>query len=190
MTDPRNPVPQDELSAAEKRAFAALPREMDPPADLEDRAVAMLRRAGHLPTPLMAHSRTAAQPHRQWWMAGAAAAAVAIFASGMALGTNMGLNKAERIVMARTANEANNQVRATGDRYIAALASLGQLRDTSDVAGRTRAKETALAVLGAAAEEISHLAPDDPLAAAVLRGLDERSRAKGSEAPSRSVIWY
>ena len=40
------------------------------------------------------------------------------------------------------------------------------------------------------AEEIAQLAPDDPLAAAVLRGLDERSRAKGSEAPSRSVIWY
>jgi len=90
----------------------------------------------------------------------------------------------------RTAAEAGNQVQRTGDRYIAALASLGQLRDTSDVEGRNRAKETALSVLGAAAEEISHLAPDDPLAAAVLRGLNERSRNKGSEAPSRSVIWY
>lgn len=190
MTEPRNFGPQDELSDAEKRAFAALPREMDPPADLEDRAVALLRRAGHLPTPLTAYRRTAAQPHRKLWAFGAVAAAAAIFVSGLAVGQNIGLNKAtSSFIMARTASEAANQVQRTGDRYIAALASLGQLRDTSDVAGRERAKETALAVLGAAAEEISHLAPDDPLAAAVLRGLNERNRNR-SDAPSRSVIWY
>jgi hypothetical protein len=189
MTDPRDFNPQEELSAAEKRAFAALPREMDPPEGLEERAVAMLRRAGHLPTPITLASRRQ-KSTKTWWVTGAVAAALAVFASGMALGQYVGMNKAERIVSARTAAEANNQVQRTGDRYIAALASLGQLRDTSDIAGRTRAKETALAVLGAAAEEIAQLAPDDPLAAAVLRGLDERSRAKGSEAPSRSVIWY
>lgn len=190
MTDPGDFASQEELSPAEKRAFAALPRETDLPADLEDRAVAMLRRAGHLPTPITVASRQVARSPRVIWMAGAAAAAIAVFASGMALGQHLGLTQAERIVTIRTAAEANNQVQRTGDRYIAALASLGQLRDTSDVAGRTRAKETALAVLGAAAEEISHLAPDDPLAAAVLRGLNERSRTRGSDAPSRSVIWY
>ena len=188
MTDPREPM-RDDLSPAERRAFDALPREIDLPPDMEDRAVAMMRRAGHLPTPLTAHRGAVARPHRKMWLVGAVAAALAIFASGIAVGQYVGMNKTATMVMARNASEAANQVQRTGDRYIAALASLGQLRDTSDVAGRDRAKETALAVLGAAAEEIAHLAPDDPLAAAVLRGLNERSRNK-SDAPSRSVIWY
>lgn len=204
MTDERDFGPQDELSPAEQAAFDALPREQAPPAFLEDRAVAMLRRTGHLPTPLSV-GKAGTQlitPSGSWqvgkvkravWMTGLAAAAITIFASGLAVGQYMGINKVGRIVgdENRTASQAAHNVRVTGDRYIAALASLGQLRDTSDVDGKARAKETALAVLGAAAQEIANLAPDDPLAAAVLRGLNERSRQSGSNASSsRSVIWY
>jgi len=183
----------DELSSAERRAFEALPREQLPPTSLEERTVMLLRQKGHLPTPLQAHRRTDAQAHRKnWFIAGAAAAAVAIFASGMALGQFLGMSKAVQVasMSAQTATEAAAHVRQSGDLYVAALASLGNLRDTTDIVGRERARETALAVLGAAAEQIAHLAPDDPLAAAVLRGLNQRSRNEGPVAPSRSVIWY
>ena len=183
----------EELSPAERQAFDALPREQSPAPSLEERTVALLRQKGQLPTPLQAHRRTGAQARRNGWlMVGAAAAAVAIFASGMALGQYLGMSKAVLIasMSAQTATEAAAHVRQTGDLYVAALASLGNLRDTSDVVGRERARQTALAVLGAAAEEIAHLAPDDPLAAAVLRGLNQRSRNEGPVTPSRSVIWY
>ena len=183
----------DELSPAERSAFDALPREQMPSLALEERTVALLRQKGHLPTPLLAHKRTDAQTHRKTWLiAGAAAAAVAIFASGMALGQYLGMSKAVQVasMSAQTATEAAAHVQQSGDMYVAALASLGNLRDTSDVVGRERAKQTALTVLGAAAEQIAHLAPDDPLAAAVLRGLNQRSRNEGPVAPSRSVIWY
>lgn len=183
----------DELSSAEQRAFEALPREQMPSAELEERTVMMLRQKGHLPTPLQAHRRTDAQTHRaSWLIAGAAAAAVAIFASGIALGQYQGMSKMMMAVQmsTQTATEAAAHVRQTGDLYVAALASLGNLRDTSDVVGRERARQTALTILGAAAEQVAHLAPDDPLAAAVLRGLNQRSRNEGPVAPSRSVIWY
>lgn len=183
----------DDLSPAERRAFEALPREQVPDPSLEERTVMLLRQKGHLPTPLQVRRRHDAQaPRRIWLIAGAAAAAVAIFASGMALGQYMGMSQTVLAVQmsSQTATEAAAHVRQTGDLYVAALASLGNLRDTSDVVGRERAKQTALTVLGAAAEQIAHLAPDDPLAAAVLRGLNQRSRNEGPVAPSRSVIWY
>lgn len=194
MIDDQDTGPQDELSPAELKAFLALPRELAPPADLEERAVAMMRRAGHLPTPLTVGTsgRGDVRTRKAWWIVGAIAASLAIFASGMSAGYVKAMSDATTIAAAssRNAQEVADRVQRTGDRYIAALASLGQLRDTSDVEGRTRAKETALAVLGAAAQEIANLAPNDPLAAAVLRGLNERSRQSGTEAPSRRVIWY
>jgi hypothetical protein len=183
----------EELSPAERQAFDALPHEQSPSPSLEERTVALLRQKGHLPTPLQTHRRADAQTHRRSWLiAGAAAAAVAIFASGMALGQYLGMSKAVLVasMSAQSATEAAVHVQRTGDLYVAALASLGNLRDTSDVVGRERARQTALAILGAAAEQIAHLAPDDPLAAAVLRGLNQRSRNEGPVAPSRSVIWY
>ncbi len=71
--------PVDELSAAERQAFAALPREQMPPPSLEERTVSRLRAQGLLPYPI-----TMARP-RRWggpWLAGAVAAGLALFASG------------------------------------------------------------------------------------------------------------
>ncbi len=191
MIDDRDEPTGEELTTGERRAFDALPRAMEPPASLEDRTVAMLRRAGHLPTPISVARPRVHESARSWWIGGAIAASLAIFASGIAVGQYLGMHNA--IIFAQTAHtatEAADRVQRTGDRYVQALATLSHLPDTSDAAARTKARETAMAVLGAAAEEIAHLAPDDPLAAAVMRGLNERSRRSGPEAPSRSVIWY
>jgi hypothetical protein len=190
--EPEVTGPDEELSPAEKRAFAALPRELEPNASLEERTVAMLRQHGQLPIPLATHRGTGAPTHRTWWIA-AAAAAVLVFGSGMAVGQYIGMQQTVTLAQlsARSsATEAALHVRRAGDLYVAALASLNNLRDTTDVQGREQARKFALAALGAAAEEVAHIAPDDPLAAAVLRGLNQRTRDQQPPASSRTVVWY
>jgi hypothetical protein len=186
--------PEDELSPAEKRAFAALPRELEPNASLEERTVAMLRQHGQLPIPLVSRRQDARTPRRYYWIAaGAMAAALALFASGIAVGQYIGMQQTVTLAQlsARSsATEAALHVRRAGDLYVAALASLNNLRDTTDVQGREQARKFALAALGAAAEEVAHIAPDDPLAAAVLRGLNQRTRDQQPPASSRTVVWY
>jgi hypothetical protein len=190
MTDPRDDG-TDDLSAAERRALAALAREESPSPDLEERTVALLRRTGHLPTPITVASRHVARSPGWRWMGVGIAAAVMLFASGIAVGQYLGMRNATLIATSsRNAAEVADRLDRSGTRYIEALASLQQLPASANAEDRQRAKETALRVLGAAAEQISHVAPDDPLAAAVLRGLNERGRTKGPDAPSRSVIWY
>jgi len=190
--EPRDIVPHDELSDAERRAFAALPRELAPPPALEERTVVLLRQRGQLPIPLSTLRRGDVSRRPSWWITVAAAAAIAVFFSGLAVGQYIGMRNASIVAMAtaRNAQEAADRVQRTGDLYVAALASLGRLSDTANVAERDRARQTAMAALGAAAEQMAHIAPDDPLAAAVLRGLNLRNRTAGSEPPSRSVIWY
>lgn len=193
--DSRDPA-AEELSSGEHRAFEALAREQSPSAALEERTVALLRQRGQLPIPLEAmRRRPGDEPSRRptWWVSLAAAAAIAVFFSGMAVGQYIGMNNAVKVASAtaQTATEAADRVRRTGDLYVASLTALSQLRDTSDVHGRELARQAAMAALGAAAEQMAHLAPDDPLAAAVMRGLNMRNRVAGSDAPSqRSVIWY
>jgi hypothetical protein len=187
--------PRDELSPAERRAMDALPRELAPGDDLEDRTVALLRRAGHLPTPITAVRRSAGAPGRAMplWLAGSVAAALALFASGVAVGQYLGTRNAAMVMSAsgrESAAEVAAHVQRAGSLYVAALASLAQLPDSGDAAARESARRVALQVLGAAAEEMALLAPDDPLAAAVLRGLNQRSRENVPTAPSRSVVWY
>jgi hypothetical protein len=189
--------PRDELSPAEQEAFDALPREQQPPPSLEERTVAMLRGHGHLATPI-----GAARPRRRsglairWsapWIAGAAAASLAIFASGVAVGQYVGTRNAALVIDANargSAAELAGHVQRAGSLYVAALASLSQLPDSGSEAPRDSARIVALRVLGEAAQEIALLAPDDPLAVAVLRGLNQRSRDQYPTAPSRSVVWY
>jgi hypothetical protein len=182
--------PVDELSATERQAFAALPREQTPTPLLEERTVSRLRAQGLLPDPI-----GVARP-RRWggpWLVGAVAAGLALFASGVAVGQFLGTRTAVQLVSAGrnvSAAEVADHVERAGSNYVAALTLLAQLRDTSDAASRTKARQAALQVLGAAAEEIVQLAPDDPLAGAVLRGLDQRSQRQRPAPPSRSVMWF
>ena len=185
MTDPR-----DNLTPAERRAFEALPREVDPPRGLEDRTVAMLQSRGMLAVPL----RPIGATPRRWqpaWLVGAAAASLALFASGMAVGQYLGARTATiaaAVGAGSMAQRAQNVERAS-NQYLEALASFSQWSDSADAGTRQRATQAALTSLTAAAREVARLAPDDPLAAAVLRGLAERS-STARPAPSRTVVWY
>ena len=185
MTDP------NDLTPAERRAFEALPREAEPPTSLEGRTVALLQARGVLAVPL----RPLAAPTHRWhpaWLVGALAASLALFASGIAVGQFLGARSATiaaAVGLGSSLAERTQQVQRTGSEYVAALSALLQETDTSD-ASRQRATEAALGALGAAAQEVFRLAPSDPLAAAVLRGLTERRRASQPPPPTRNVVWY
>ena len=186
--------PRDEtLSPAEQSAFDALPREVRAPPSLEERTVALLRAHGQLPIPLgRARAVSGVLEHtRVLWIAGAIAASLALFASGVALGQYLGARSVADIASrGLSAADAAEHIQRAGSLYVAALASLGALPDSTDPEARETARQAALTVLGTAAEEVVHLAPNDPLAAAVLRGLEQRGRLQRPAPPSRSVVWF
>ena len=184
--------PREGLSGAEQRAFAGLPREREPAAELEERTVAALRRAGYLPTPISVNRGQRAKGPRVWWISGAVAAALAIFASGLAVGQYLGARNAALVVSAsnQSAAQLAAHVQRAGALYKTALVALSQMPDSGNPAVRDSVRRIALTVLGEAAQEVALFAPDDPLAAAVLRGLNQRSRNDQPIAPSRSVVWY
>jgi len=183
----------DDLSPGERRAFEELPRERAPRAELENRVVATLQRRGLLPIPLT--SRAGGRRHLAPWLVGAAAAALALFAAGFGAGQYVGARSGAAAAISGvqasgTAAQVAAHVERAGTMYVAALVALNQLSDSADAPTRAKARQAALTALGAAAEEVAHLAPNDPLAAAVLRGLNERSREQGPAPSSRSVVWF
>jgi hypothetical protein len=189
MNDP------NELSPAERRAFEALPREQPPRAELEDRVVAALQRRGLLPIPL-AQSGGGGRRRLVPWLVGALAASLALFAGGFAAGQYVGSRSGAAAVLSGVqashgdvAEVAAHAERA-GAMYVAALTALSQLSDTADAATRAKARQAAITALGGAASEVAHLAPDDPLAAAVLRGINERAQAQRPAPSTRSVVWF
>ncbi len=184
----------DDLTGEERRALEALPREREPRAALEHRIVGALERRGLLPIPLVASrgERRRLAP----WLVGAAAAALALFASGFGAGQYFGSRSGAAAAITAVAASRGNaaevaaHVERAGRLYVAALAALGRLSDTTDSATRNAARRAAIQALGAAAGEVANLAPDDPLAAAVLRGLNERSQSQGPAPSTRSVVWF
>jgi len=183
---------RDDLTPAERRAFEELPRERAPRAALEERVVSALRRRGLLPIPLGAvASRRRLAP----WLVGAVAASLALFAGGFAAGQYFGARSgaAAAISGAQAAGSATQvaaHVERAGALYVAALVALNQMNDSADAPTRAKARQAALSALGAAATEVAHLAPNDPLAAAVLRGMTEREQEQRPAPSTRSVVWF
>ncbi len=184
---------RDELTPAERRAYASLPREAAPRPELEERVVAMLRVHGHLPTPISVARGGRNRRPAPAWLAGAVAAGLTLFVTGLAVGQYIGSRSvavAFGAGSAASAAEVAAHVQRAGARYVAALAALSQLPDSASPAVKDSVRAVAVRVLGQAAQEMALIAPDDPLAAAVLRGLNQRDREQSPTAPSRSVMWY
>jgi len=155
-----------ELSAREREAFAALPREQMPSRLLEERVVTELRARGYLGVHRVRHAGWG----RFAIGAAVAAGAVALFASGLAVG---------------------QAVQRTGSAYLTALGALAQASASGDTLDLARARETARTVLHQAANEMVRLAPDDPVSAQILQGL-ERARIQSAATPpgSQRVVWF
>jgi hypothetical protein len=157
----------------------------DPGPEFEERIVRALRERGLL-------GRARASRRLGAWLS-AAAAGVALFAGGLAVGEYHG---ARRITAAL---EADNQpdvrhaaalVQRTGTEYVTAVAKLAEVtasgKDANDAA---QGREVAVSALRAAAVELQQVAPDDPL---TLRILDvvRTASPNGSTTAGRRVIWY
>jgi hypothetical protein len=170
---------EDELTAAESEAFDALPREAMPGRLLEERVVSELHARGLLGT------RQAR--HIEWSRLGitaAAAAGVALFASGLAVGQWLGARHTANAMLALQRQDAVSTaaaVQRTGSAYLSALGALAQASSSADPQEVAHARETAQSVLQQAANEMVRLAPDDPVSAQILQGLDRARVQQGQE---------
>ena len=179
-----------ELTAAERERFEALPREVMPSRLLEERIVSGLRERGYL---------GARHLRRPVWgpfpIAAAAAAAVALFASGLAVGQWLGARHTAQTMLAMQRQDAATAaaaVQRTGSAYLSALGALAQASASSDPREVAHARETAQNVLHEAANEMVRLAPDDPVSAHILQGL-EKARVQAASASSdgkQRLVWF
>ena len=188
----------DELTAAERERFESLPREMMPSRLLEERIVSELRTRGYL-----AEEQHVRRPawRRSWNpfpLAAAAAAGVALFASGLAVGQWLGARHTAETMLALQRQDSANAAAAiqrTGSAYLSALGAVAQASASSDPKEVARARVAAQNVLHEAANEMVRLAPDDPVSAHILQGLDKADKAKVSAASAtpdgnkKSLVW-
>lgn len=142
----------------------SLPRGKEPSPELEEELVARLRREGVI--------RDADEQHRPWRRAiGLAAAALVIFAVGMAAGRatvslNMGPDTStERLGLAA-------RIQGTGTEYVHALASLVEDSGSLEEQERRQAEEVAFTAFYAAASELLRIAPDELMTAFAIASFD------------------
>ena len=183
---------EEDLTAAERRAFESLPRETMPSRLLEERVVSELRSRGLL----------GARMRRLVWgplqIGAVAAAALALFASGLAVGQWMGARHTASAMLALQRQDAASTaaaVQRTGSAYLSALGALAQASASSDPQEVARARAAAQRVLHDAANEMVRLAPDDPVSAQILQGLDRariEAASKSAKAPdsNQRLVWF
>ena len=180
----------NDLTPEERMAFQRLPREVEPSRLLEERVVRSLRNEGILRGPA-----TGGRWVRSWMLAGAAAASLVLFGVGLTLGQWMGsrsMTQAFLAVREQDAQQVALRIQEAGSAYVAALASLTDLRSAEGLGEYTQGREAAMGALYGAAFELARLSPDDPDVLQVLQILeDRRNQDQGWSTPgSRSVIWF
>jgi hypothetical protein len=182
---------EDDLTPDLRKELAALPRERDPGRLLEERTVRALRERGMIEAPA-AGGRVRRIPRA--WLGGAVAAGIALFASGLALGQWMGTRATEQVVAAtRVADtrQAALVVQQTGSAYVQAMARFAELSDSASAGQSAEGREVAARMLRAAADELVRIAPDDPLASAVLAGFQRADSAQAARTGGKQgVVWF
>ncbi len=169
----------DELTQGEREWMAELPREREPGRLLEERTVRALRERGLLRPPAI---------HRAWW-ATAAAAAMALFATGFAIGQRSSIGLASQLADGQQATmQLAQQVQRTGSAYVAALSALANVADSTNGGAVEQGREAAKAALYAAATEFAALAPRDPVASQILWLLPRADAVP--DTVRRSVVWF
>lgn len=177
-----------DLTPVERAALEALPRERDPGRLVEERTVKALRARGLLYGPGRLGVR------RLPWLAAGVAAAVALFAGGVAVGQWTGARAVATSNAAeyRSVLEAAAAVQRAGSAYVTALAALSQVADTTNAAAVDQGREVALTALYSAALEMMRLAPNDPVAMTIRDGFD-RARglsARTDDQPIERLVWF
>jgi hypothetical protein len=181
---------EDDLTPDLRNELAALPRERDPGRLLEERTVRALRERGMIEAP--AGGRVRRIPRA--WLGGAVAAGIALFASGLALGQWMGTRATAQVVAASRAPDTRQAalvVQQTGSAYVQAMARFAELSDSASAGQTAEGREVAARMLRAAADELLRIAPDDPLASAVLAGFQRADSAQtAGTAGKQGVVWF
>ena len=179
-------MPDDDLTPAERRAFAKLEKQNPPSRLLEERTVRALQAEGLLKL------KWRFNPAR---LVAAAAAAAVLYLGGLATGQWLATRQTTQIVsdlQRDHALEAAALVQRTGSAYAQAIASLASLRTPGDSTSVSQGREVALAALYSAANELVRLTPDDPVVVRILQAMDEE-RVDPDTTPSantRRVIWF
>lgn len=78
----------------------------------------------------------------------------------------------------------------TGSAYVHALARLAATGDSTGATADPQGREVAAAMLRPAADELLRIAPDDPVAAAVLSVYQPDSVPASSAAETQRVVWF
>jgi hypothetical protein len=167
-----------------------LPDDKMPSALLEERTVRELRSRGVL-------------RRQRWipasWVAGSIAASIALFATGVVVGQWIGtrntVNAVVDIAQNTTTAAAAAQVQQTGTAYVQALEALvSSANKTQGQPQNTQAREVALTALHAAANEVVRLAPNDPVAAKILQGIEQARQQQAQPGnrgdASRKIVWF
>lgn len=168
-----------------------LPAEAMPSALLEERTVRELRRRGLLHTKRMFSFSPA-------WLAGAVAASLALFATGVVVGQYVGTRNTAGVVAQiqykTDAAAASAQVQQTGTAYVQALEALvNAARQNQSTAQDAQVREVALTALHQAANEIVRLAPNDPVVAQILQGIEQerkQTQARKGRSSDRQIVWF
>jgi len=222
MTGREDEMDEFELTPEEKMAFKRLPMEAEPSQLLEERVVRSLRDEGFLGSESgqgaaegtgagdAAEGGGGARPRagrwfRPWMATAAAAASVALFASGMVLGQWMGSQTTTDAFIAVREQDATHlalRIQEAGSMYVSALAAMTQQQSLDLSEGSVtdpglnavllqQGREAAFGALYGAANEMARMSPDDADVLRVLQILeDRRGREEGWGADDRNVIWF
>lgn len=182
---------EEDLTPDLRARLSALPRDVDPGGLLEERTVRALRERGLIEAPA-AGGRIRRIPRA--WLGGAAAAGIALFATGLATGQWMGARAAAEAVQATRAadtRQAALAVQQTGTAYVQAMSRFAELSDSASAGQTAQGREVAARMLRAAADELVRIAPDDPLASAVLGVFQRADSAQAARAGEKQgVVWF
>jgi hypothetical protein len=177
-------APDDDLTPAERAEVTALSRERLPSPEVEERIVEQLRAHGVIRS-VGVVTRSSLR-----WRVLAAAASIALFVAGFGAGRVSQSAGLSGFTPAGTSGHADQIQRAALD-YVRAIAVLADT--TVPVAQNDDAREAIVTTLGAVANEVLRVAPDDPLAASILSGLEWRGRTPqttSATVPARRVAWF
>jgi hypothetical protein len=167
-----------------------LPDELLPSAMLEERTVRELRRRG-----LLRRKPSISAG----WLAGSIAASLALFATGVVVGqvlaTRTTVGVVAEIQNKNDAAAAAAQVQQTGTAYVQALEALVNAAGQSQGGAQdaTQAREVALTALHEAANEVVRLAPNDPVVAKILQGIEQerqQSQSRNGRSSDRQIVWF
>lgn len=177
---------EDELPPELLSALRGLPREREPGRLLEERTVRALRESGLVQAAAPRGIRRVPAA----WISGAVAASLALFASGVAVGQWLGGRATAEVVnavQARNDQQAAMLVQQTGTAYVQALRHFAAMDSAG--AADPQGREVAAHMLRAAAGQMVRIAPNDPVAGAVMASHPKTDTAAAHRA-GQQVLWF